>query len=62
MLGEDVEKVAEKLDITPVMARKMLVLKERCDEEVPGIVALDPAKELDAHIMEVMGWWPGGLK
>uniref|UniRef100_A0A6M3J7W3 Uncharacterized protein n=1 Tax=viral metagenome TaxID=1070528 RepID=A0A6M3J7W3_9ZZZZ len=53
--------LAAQLDITPVSARRLMVLKERYPTIDHSIIKLDITKSLDSRIIDVMGWGPGGM-
>lgn len=60
MLGEEAEKLAGQLDITPVMARKLMEKRGKYPHEGHSHTFLDVTKELDSRIIDAMGWLPGG--
>ena len=54
MIGEEANRVADILDITPVMARRFMAYKERFAIIEHKVVELDPNKSIDLQIIEAI--------
>ena len=61
LYNRNAQILAERLDITPVAARRLMVLKEKWITLDHSIVTLDITRSLDSHIIDAMGWGPGGM-
>ena len=60
MLGSEAERVSELLDITPVCARNILVIKERYSTEAKVTIELNPDVGIDRRIIDAMRWKDNG--
>ena len=61
MLGAEATRIAEELDITPVMARHLMQIRDRYILVDKAITYLNPSNGLDSRIIDAMGWLPGGM-
>ena len=60
IMGLESKELAEQLDITPVKARQLMVLRDNYPFISKETVKLNPGR--DALIIEAMGWGGGGGK
>ncbi len=60
MLGDEVEKVAEQIDVTPAHARRIMLIQEFYPKMKQEVVELDPNKGLDRRILDAFGWKDNG--
>ena len=61
MLGEESERIAEELDITPVSARRLMQVRDVHILVDKAITYLNPSNGLDSRIIDAMGWLSGGM-
>ena len=64
MFGDEAIRVSELLDITPTMARRLLILRDKLrTEDNPDdntVVTLNPDRGIDRRIIDAFGWKDNG--
>ena len=60
MLGEEAERVAADLNISPVKARQFIALKEQQNVGERETVVLNPDLGFDRRIIDAFGWKDNG--
>ena len=60
MFGQEAKEIADRFDITPVLARKWMVARDNYPMMDKSHTFLDVTEGLDSWIIDAMGWLPGG--